>query len=186
MHEYSNIFEYSSRFYTITHSPTNVRIYSYKQIWHERMSEYICKKIDTNECPNIYSWPIYSNIRIYSSHSGLHVYYLDLHVYYLDEHVYYLDLHVYYLDEHVYYLDLHLYYPDLHVYYLDQHLILSGSTPIYCHRGSGQHLVHYYGICICSESDCTCVCYCTDEQVEFKGEVRRFFFTGSKFLLALN
>ena len=70
LHEYSNIFEYLSRFYTLTHSPTNVRIYSYKQIWHERMSEYIRKrKIDTNECPNIYSWPIYSNIRIYSSHS---------------------------------------------------------------------------------------------------------------------
>ena len=66
LHEYSNIFEYSSRFYTLTHSPTNVRIYSYKQIWHERMSKYIRKrKIDTNECPNIYSWPIYSNIRIF-------------------------------------------------------------------------------------------------------------------------
>ena len=66
LHEYSNIFEYSSRFYTLTHSPTNVRIYSYKQIWHERMSEYIRKrKIDTNKCPNIYSWPIYSNIRIF-------------------------------------------------------------------------------------------------------------------------
>ena len=65
-HEYSNVFEYSLRFYTLTHSPTNVRIYSYKQIWHERMSEYIRKrKIDTNECPNIYSWPIYSNIRIF-------------------------------------------------------------------------------------------------------------------------
>ena len=62
----ARIFEYSSRFYTITHSPTNVRIYSYKQIWHERMSEYIRKrKIYTNECPNIYSWPIYSNIRIF-------------------------------------------------------------------------------------------------------------------------
>ena len=62
----ARIFEYSSRFYTLTHSPTNVRIYSYKQIWHERMSEYIRKrKIDTNECPNIYSWPIYSNIRIF-------------------------------------------------------------------------------------------------------------------------
>ena len=36
------------------------------------MSEYIRKrKIDTNECPNIYSLPIYSNIQIYSSHSGL-------------------------------------------------------------------------------------------------------------------
>ena len=34
------------------------------------MSEFIRKiKIDTNECPNIYLWPIYSNIRIYSSHS---------------------------------------------------------------------------------------------------------------------
>ena len=52
-----------SSFYTLTHSRTNVRIYSYKQIWHKRMSEYIRKrKIDTNECPNIYSWPIYSNI----------------------------------------------------------------------------------------------------------------------------
>ena len=30
------------------------------------MSEYICiRKIDTNECPNIYSWPIYSNNRIF-------------------------------------------------------------------------------------------------------------------------
>ena len=30
------------------------------------MSEYIRKtKIDTNECPNIYWWPIYSNIRIF-------------------------------------------------------------------------------------------------------------------------
>ena len=36
------------------------------------MSEYIrTNKFDTNECPNIYSWPIYSNIRIYSSHSDL-------------------------------------------------------------------------------------------------------------------
>ena len=65
-HEYSNVFEYSSRFYTLTNSPTNVRIYSYKQIWHERMSKYIRKrKIDTNECPNIYSWPIYLNIQIF-------------------------------------------------------------------------------------------------------------------------
>ena len=37
-----------------------------------------------------------------------------------------------------------------------------------CHRGSEEHMVHYYGICICSESDCTCVCYCDDEQYEFK------------------
>ena len=35
---------------------TNIRIYSYQ-------------KIDTNECPNIYSYQKYSNIRIYSSHS---------------------------------------------------------------------------------------------------------------------
>ena len=34
------------------------------------MSEYVRKrKFDTNECLNIYSWPIHSNIRIYSSHS---------------------------------------------------------------------------------------------------------------------
>ena len=66
LNEYSNIFEYSFWFYTLTHSPTNVRIYSYKQIWHKRMSEYIRKrKIDMNECPNVYSWPIYSNIRIF-------------------------------------------------------------------------------------------------------------------------
>ena len=62
----TNIFEYLSIFYTLTHWRTNVRIYSYKQIWYERMSEYIRKrKIDTNECSNIYSWPIYSNIWIF-------------------------------------------------------------------------------------------------------------------------
>ena len=74
LHEYSNIFEYSSRFYTLRHSPTNVRIYSYKQIWQARMSEYIRKrKIDTNKCPNIYSWPIYLNIWIfkYICHTAL-------------------------------------------------------------------------------------------------------------------
>ena len=61
---HKQIFEYD--FYTLTHSRTNIQIYSYKQIWHEWMSEYIRKrKIDTNECPNIYSWPIYSNIRIF-------------------------------------------------------------------------------------------------------------------------
>ena len=78
LHEYSNIFKYSSRFYTLTHSPTNVWIYSYKQIWHERMSEYIRKrKIDMNECPNIYSWPIYSNIRIleYIRHTLVYILY---------------------------------------------------------------------------------------------------------------
>ena len=65
LHEYLNILEYSSRFYTPTHSPTKVRIYSYNQIWHEQMSEYICKrKIDTNECTNVYLWPIYLNIWI--------------------------------------------------------------------------------------------------------------------------
>ena len=37
-----------------------------------------------------------------------------------------------------------------------------------CHRGSEEHSVHYYGICICSERDCTCFCYCDDEQFEFK------------------
>ena len=41
----------------------NVWIYSYKQIWHEWISEYIRKrKIDTNECPNRYPRPIFSNI----------------------------------------------------------------------------------------------------------------------------
>ena len=66
LYEYSNMFEYSSSFYTLTHWRTNVRIYSYKQIWYEWMSEYIRKrKIDTNECPNIYSWSTYSNIWIF-------------------------------------------------------------------------------------------------------------------------
>ena len=42
-------FEYSSCFYTLSHSRMNVRIYLCKQIWHKRMSEYILKrKIDTN------------------------------------------------------------------------------------------------------------------------------------------
>ena len=36
------------------------------------MPEHICKrKIDTNECLNIYLWPIYSNIRLYLSHSDV-------------------------------------------------------------------------------------------------------------------
>ena len=71
MNEYLNTFvsKNLSSFYTLTHWRTNVRIYSYKQIWYERMSEYIRKrKIDTNECPNIYLLPIYSNIQIYSPH----------------------------------------------------------------------------------------------------------------------
>ena len=46
---------------------TNIRINSHKQIWHERMSEYIrIRKIDTNECKNKYL-----HIWIFSSHSGL-------------------------------------------------------------------------------------------------------------------
>ena len=68
LYEYSNCFKY----YNLTHSGTNIRIYSYKQIWHEWMSEYIHKrKIDTNECLNKYLWPIYSNIWIYPVHSDL-------------------------------------------------------------------------------------------------------------------
>ena len=53
LYDYFNILEYSSSFYsfyTLTHLRTNVQIYSYKQIWHKRMSE--CN----------YLWPIYSNI----------------------------------------------------------------------------------------------------------------------------
>ena len=48
-----NIFEYSSRFYTLTHSPTNVRIYSFK--------------FDTKEYPNIFVTEklIRTNVRIY-------------------------------------------------------------------------------------------------------------------------
>ena len=44
--EYPNIFVQSNL------TRTNVRIYSYR-------------KIDTNECPNKYSWQIYSNIGIF-------------------------------------------------------------------------------------------------------------------------
>ena len=62
--EYSNIFEYSFSFYTLTHSRTIIQIYSYNQIWRQLMSEYICiEKIDMNKCPNKYLWQIYSNIQ---------------------------------------------------------------------------------------------------------------------------
>ena len=37
-----------------------------------------------------------------------------------------------------------------------------------CHRGSGEHPVHYFMQCLCNDSDCSCVCYCTDEQIEHK------------------
>ena len=37
-----------------------------------------------------------------------------------------------------------------------------------CHRGSGEHPVHYYTQCMCNDSDCSCVCYCNDEQLEHK------------------
>ena len=66
LYEYSNIFEYSNSSYTLTHSRTNIRIYSYNQIWRERMSEYIrIKKIDTNEYPDKYLWQIYLKIWIF-------------------------------------------------------------------------------------------------------------------------
>ena len=51
---------------TLTHSWTNVQIYPYKQIWHKRMFDYICKrKIDTNKCLYKYLWPMYWNIWIF-------------------------------------------------------------------------------------------------------------------------
>ena len=64
LYEYWNIFEYLFRFYTLTHSQTNVRIYSYNLFLHEGMSKYMRKrKIDKNQCPKKYYWPIYFNIQ---------------------------------------------------------------------------------------------------------------------------
>ena len=37
-----------------------------------------------------------------------------------------------------------------------------------CHRGSGEHPVHYFMQCMCNDSECSCVCYCTDEQLQHK------------------
>ena len=50
------IFEYSSSFYTLAHWRTNVRIYSYRQIWHERISEYIRIKKITRTNVRIHSY----------------------------------------------------------------------------------------------------------------------------------
>ena len=76
------------RIYLCQETRTNIQIYSYEIFWHERISKYIRMKIlirmniriylyqnfDTNEYLNKYLDRKYSNVRIYSSHSGL-----DLH-----------------------------------------------------------------------------------------------------------
>ena len=49
LYKYINVFEYSNSFHTVTHSKTNIRLYS-------------IRKIDTNKCPNKYFGPIYLNI----------------------------------------------------------------------------------------------------------------------------
>ena len=64
------IFKYMRIFIYLIHSNTLTNKCTYKLIRHERMSDYICKrKIDTNECPNKYIWPIYSNIWINICHT---------------------------------------------------------------------------------------------------------------------
>ena len=66
MCKYSNIIEYLSSFCTLSHSRTNVWIYSYKQIWHERISEYTSiRNLYTNKYPNKHLWPKYLNIWIF-------------------------------------------------------------------------------------------------------------------------
>ena len=37
-----------------------------------------------------------------------------------------------------------------------------------CHRGSGEHPVHYYPQCLCLEKKCDCQCYCTQEQLNHR------------------
>ena len=37
-----------------------------------------------------------------------------------------------------------------------------------CHRGSGEHPVHYFMQCLCNDRECSCVCYCTEEQLRHK------------------
>ena len=40
-----------------------------------------------------------------------------------------------------------------------------------CHRGSGDHPVHYYQQCLCNDSPCTCLCYYAGAQLEHKHRV---------------
>ena len=63
------IFEYSTIRHTLTEYDFDTNEYPnifVSRKWYERISEYIrIKKIDTNECPNKYSYRKYSNIRIF-------------------------------------------------------------------------------------------------------------------------
>ena len=64
-----------------------------------RISEYIRKrKIDTNKCPNIYSWPIYSNIRIfeYIRHTLIHIWIYPISIIHIPIYPYiHISLHPY-------------------------------------------------------------------------------------------
>ena len=46
-----------------------------------------------------------------------------------------------------------------------------------CHKGSGDHPVHYFQQCLCDDSPCSCLCYCTGAQLEHKHRVfpKRFW-----------
>ena len=40
-----------------------------------------------------------------------------------------------------------------------------------CHRGSDEHPVHFYTVCICSDDKCTCRCYCDEDQFLLKKQI---------------
>ena len=40
-----------------------------------------------------------------------------------------------------------------------------------CHRGSEEHPVHFFTVCICSDDRCTCRCYCDEEQFLLKKQI---------------
>ena len=40
-----------------------------------------------------------------------------------------------------------------------------------CHRGSDEHPVHFFTVCICSDDKCTCYCYCDEEQFLLKQQL---------------
>ena len=40
-----------------------------------------------------------------------------------------------------------------------------------CHRGSDEHPVHFFVVCICSDDECTCFCYCDEEQFLLKQQL---------------
>ena len=40
-----------------------------------------------------------------------------------------------------------------------------------CHRGSDEHPVHFFTVCICRDDKCTCRCYCDEEQFLLKKQI---------------